>query len=381
MTDSKIKVLQFICPTGFYGAERWILAIAKNFAPNEVDCHLAVTLETNSQDLELVKHYRSECFDMGEVFEIPMSNRFDLKVIKRLVSLIKEKEIDVIHTHGYKSDILGVIAARITGIKCVVTPHGFENSTDWKLRLFIWLGCKAMKYSDKVAPLSPQIVKDVIEHGVDEKDICYIQNGVDLSEVEASRNAKPSQNNQSNDVDKDKKIVGFIGQMISRKNIVDILDIFDKLADKHENLELQLLGDGEERQALEKHCANLKHKDKIKFLGFQNNRLRYLKQFDLFVMTSTLEGIPRCLMEAMAMGIPVAAYDITGIDQLIQTNETGLLTTLGDKESLQQHWEDLLTQPELAKKLANNARTYVNKHYSANRMAAEYYQLFKQLLN
>jgi len=375
MNSPKTRVLEFICPTGFYGAEHWILALAKNFDPAKIQCDLAVTLESNSQDLDLVKHYRAECAHIGDVFEIPMSTRFDMNIIKRLVRLIKDRDIGIIHTHGYKSDILGVIAAKLAGIKSVITPHGFENSSDMKLRFFIWLGCKSMKFADKIAPLSRQLLKDVIEKGIDEKKIVYMQNGVDLTEVEATRiDQSPGK------LQKDNKVIGFIGQMISRKNIFDILDIFDKLCHRHENLELQLLGDGEQRSALEAHTSQLAFKDKIKFLGFQKNRLKYLKQFDLFVMTSTLEGIPRCLMEAMAMGIPVAAYDIAGINQLIKNNETGLLAKLGDKETLELYWEKLLSDSHLSVNLATSAQEFIHKHYSASRMAEEYHQLFNQLL-
>jgi glycosyltransferase involved in cell wall biosynthesis len=375
MEKPKLKILQLICSTGFYGAERWILAMAKNFDPKLIQCDLAITLEDNSKDLELVKHYSSECAHIGEVFEIPMSNRFDIKVITRLVRHVKENQIDIIHSHGYKSDILGVIAAKLAGIKSVITPHGFENATDWKLRLFIWLGCKAMKFADNVVPLSKQIQKDVATHKVNQNYVTYIQNGVDLSEVEATRT-----NLAIKKLDNNKKIIGFIGQMISRKNIIDILDIFDTLSNKHDNLELQLLGDGEVRKALEAHTSLLKNRDKIKFLGFQDERLSYLKQFDLFVMTSSLEGIPRCLMEAMAMGIPVAAYDISGIDQLITNKKTGLLAKFGDKKTLEQHWEKLLTDQALSTELSKNARTFVQDHYSAKRMAREYHELFSQLM-
>jgi glycosyltransferase involved in cell wall biosynthesis len=97
-------------------------------------------------------------------------------------------------------------------------------------------------------------------------------------------------------------------------------------------------------------------------------------------MTSTLEGIPRCLMEAAAANIPVAAYDIPGIDQIIKHNETGLLAKLGDKKTLEQHWESILFTPDIAQKVAQNAKDYVYKHYSANRMAEEYTSLFTSSL-
>jgi len=369
MTKKTIRVLQFICSTGFYGAERWVLALAKHLDPQIIQCDLAVTLEKGSQDLELVKQFKKSC---GETFEVPMSNRFDLSVINKLVSLIKERGIDIIHTHGYKSDILGVVAAKKAGIKCIVTPHGFENAQDIKLRTFIWLGCKSMKYADLVVPLSRQLCNDSANHGVKPSKLVYVQNGVDLSEVEEQR-LKPKTEN-------DVKRIGFVGQMISRKNIFDILDIFETLSDKHDNLQLILLGDGEQRQGLEEYASKLQHAKSIEFLGFRDDRLELLKNFDLFVMTSTLEGIPRCLMEAMAMGVPVAAYNIAGIDQLIKHKENGLLAKLGDKETLSSYWEQLLFDTELAETLASKARAFINKHYSAQRMANEYTNLFQKMI-
>jgi glycosyltransferase involved in cell wall biosynthesis len=372
----KIKVLQFICSTAFYGAERWILALAKHLPSEFIECDLVVTDETENQDLELVNQYKKQCSFIGKVHHIPMQGRFDLRAIKRLASLIKSENVDVIHTHGYKSDIIGVLAARKAGIKSIVTPHGFENAEDIKLRTFIWLGGKMMRLGTVVAPLSKQLVKDSINYGVPESKIHYIQNGVDLSEVNEAR-LDPKV--RADKVPKIKR-VGFIGQMISRKNIRDILDIFEKLHAENLPIELVFLGDGDERDQLENYAQTLSSKNSIQFLGFRDDRLALLKSFDLFVMTSTLEGIPRCLMEAQAMGIPVAAYNIPGIDQLIKHGENGLLAPLHDKDLLKSYWKTLLSDEGYGLELAKNGMSFVEEHYSASRMATEYTELFMELL-
>ena len=107
--------------------------------------------------------------------------------------------------------------------------------------------------------------------------------------------------------------------------------MFERIAGDYPQVKLVLLGDGDARAQYEQHAATLKSADRIRFKGFVNDPLQHLSGFDLFVMTSTLEGIPRCLMESMAMGVPVAAYDIPGVDQLIEHKSTGLLAPLGDK--------------------------------------------------
>ena len=151
MTTAPIKVLHFICSTGFYGAEKWILALANNSDRALVTSELVVTREADNHDLQLVRDFNA----LGlESHEIEMNGRFDPRAIKSLVNLLKKQKIDVLHSHGYKSDILGIIAAKIAGIKCITTPHGFEKTNDRKLEMFIAAGCRTFKYFDYTVPLS-----------------------------------------------------------------------------------------------------------------------------------------------------------------------------------------------------------------------------------
>ncbi len=369
--NRKIRVLHFICSTGFYGAEKWILALVNNQDNDAVHSELVVTKEAENQDLALVREYRA----MGHpVHEIPMSFKFDVRAVNALAELMREREIDIIHTHGYKSDILGVMAARKAGVKCIATPHGFEKLDDWKLNLFIGLGCRSFRYFDYVAPLSSELCDDVRRYNVDESRIVYIRNGVDLKNIDFRL---PSSNPER----KRKPTVGFIGQLIGRKNVVDILDVFDGIATDHPELRLVLLGDGDARAGYEEHAGQCRNADRIEFLGFVDRPLEYLSTFDLFVMTSTLEGIPRCLMESMAAGVPVAAYNIPGVDQLIESGKSGMLAPLGDKEKLTECWNQLLWDDELADRIATGAADTVNEKFSAKRMADEYLALYQQTMS
>lgn len=372
MMVKPINTLQFICPTGFYGAERWIVALGNNMNPDLVRCDLVVTKESAKQNLEIVEQFEKT---KGSSFEIEMSNPFDFTAIKKLCEIIKQREIDIIHSHGYKSDILAYIAARMTGIKCIATPHGFGEAKDFKLKLYLKLGAFCLRFHDQIVPLSKQLFDECLEYGVPESKLRYIQNGVDLKEVIARPDSAILQRPQDR-----KRRIGFIGQMIPRKKISHILEIFDKLWQAEGNIELYLLGDGSDRSMLEAHAQTLSSSSDIHFLGFRADRLEQLAAFDLFVMTSSSEGIPRCLMEAMAMGVPVAAYNILGIDQLLEHDRTGLLAEYGDKEQLLAYWKQLLDDPKPALELANNAKQFILDQFSAKRMADEYAGLFHETL-
>jgi len=365
-----INVLQFICPTGLYGAERWILALNNNLDTEKVISDLTITRESETE-LELVKQFKSIG---GQVFELKMHSRFSISVLRDLCKLIRERNIDIIHTHGYKSDILGLIAAKLTGIKSLSTPHGFGEPKDMKLKAYIFLGKIFLRFFDRISPLSQQLVDEVLSARVSQDKISFIRNGVDLKEVEKYRLHKPNTDHLG------KLKIGYIGQMIPRKKIDHILDIFNDFWLKNNNTELLLLGDGDSRQKMETYANTLPSAEAIHFLGFRNDRLALLNQFDLFVMASSDEGIPRCLMEAIAMGIPVAAYNIPGIDQLVMHKETGLLAEYGDKETLRSYWEKLLTDQTYSRNLAEKGRHSVIKRYSAQRMANEYTALYQTLL-
>jgi len=366
-------VLQFITPAGFYGAERWVLALANNLNTNNVICDLAVTRESETQDLTLAELYPRS---VGNVHYLDMSGRFDFRVVKQLCDVIQKRGIDVIHTHGYKSDILGLLAAKRAGIRCVSTPHGFSGKVGFKLATFIRIGTHMLRYFDRVVPLSEELMEDMRRFGVPAAKISFIRNGVDLTEIDAALEEFGTRTAST----EDQRTIGFIGQMIPRKGIPDLLEMFDQLYQKDRNLKLQLLGDGRQRQELEKKTAGQPSAGAIEFLGFRSDRLELLSRFDLFVMTSSLEGIPRCMMEAMAVGVPVVAYDIPGVDKLVTDLETGLLVPFGDKAALASCCRQILDDPALAGRLTENARKLIDEKYSAARMAREYEQLFADLL-
>ena len=371
---NQVKVLQFITPAGFYGAERWILALANNSHTDAIDIQLAVTKESETQDLSVARYFKA---NGGVVHQIPMAGRFDLRAVKALVQLIRDNDIDIIHTHGYKSDILGFLASRWAGIKCVSTPHGFSNKVDFKLGLFIKLGVFFLRYFDQVAPLSEELMTDMKTFKVPVEKTALIRNGVDLKEIDATI-AELKDKPESNALGAKK--IGYIGQLIPRKCVNDLLDVFNELYQDDNSLALELIGEGSQKEALQKKASTLPSKEAIEFLGFKEDRFHYLSKFSLFVMTSSLEGIPRCIMEAMSFGIPVVAYDIPGVDKLVKDHETGLLAKFGDKESLKLMSKKALYDPALCHTLTQNGRNFIEAQYSAKRMAEEYEMLYQKML-
>ncbi|PAV27041.1 glycosyltransferase [Tamilnaduibacter salinus] len=368
-----LRILQFITPAGFYGAERWVLALVNNLDSEHVTPFLAVTDEGGGQDLTFLDYWPG---DKGEISRIAMNGRFDWRAIDRLSRVIRDRKIDVLHTHGYKSDIVGWMAARKAGIPCVSTPHGFPTSAGLKMRLFIGAGSFLLRYFNAVAPLSEALQRDMQRLKVPAERTRMIQNGVDLKEIDEALASDVGEHDLRTP---GCFTIGYIGQMIPRKGLRHLLSAFDRFHAKYPESQLVLVGDGGERSELEALAQSMASGQAIHFAGFRADRLRLLRQFDVFAMTSALEGIPRCMMEAMAVGTPVVAYDIPGVDLLIEQGVTGLSVQHGDDDGLSQCFETVLEDSRAASARAEAARQLIEEQYSARRMALEYEQVFREL--
>jgi len=380
MSDTRqMNVLQFICSTGFYGAERWVLAIVNHFDKAQVNSSLLVTSENPNQEIEIVNRFPSDL----PAIRIEMRNRFDFSAVKKIADYLVTNKIDVIHTHGYKSDILGLLAARKAGIPCVSTPHGFGEINDAKLRLYKNIGCFSLRYFNAVAPLSQQLTAEIKALKIPEHKIVYIPNGVDISEIDRHIESDAPGNEDKHAtpaVAAEPPTIGYIGRLAHGKAIHNMLNIFDSIWQSNPTYELKLIGDGPLRQSLETQAKSLDSRKNIHFLGFRHDRIELMKKFDLFLMTSVSEGIPRSLMEAMALNIPIAAYDIPGINELLTHNDTALLAPLNDTDKLSEHCKMLLNDNELAARLTESARNHLTKTHSAESMAHSYQSLYRKLL-
>lgn len=367
-----VNVAHFITPIGFYGAERWILALASKMGGARGRCELVITSENPEQRFEIFEQYPASA---GGKYRLEMAGRFDVSIIGRLAELLVEQEIDVIQTHGYKSDIIGYLAARRAGIACISTPHGFGLHKNIKIRLFTYISTLFLKRFDRVVPLSEGLAGQVRKMGVEESRIRVIENAFDVDEIDAV--IKASHNGRASKISR----IGYVGQLISRKQIDQLISVFARLSAKEPDLELIIAGEGEQRDDLEAQANLLECRAKISFLGYVEDRLELMRTLDMFVMTSTSEGIPRSLMEAMAMSIPVVAYNIPGVDVLIEHDTTGLLAPLNDQDSLESNISSLVVNIGAAQRLGNNARMHVEKRFSASRMSDEYQALYIDLLN
>jgi len=366
--DHRINVFHLIGSTGLYGAERWVLALMRALDPARVHCTLVNLVDDASGESQVVAAARSRGL---HAFDFNTGGKFNPFSALRLARRARAQGTHIIQGHGFKSDMVGLLTARLAGCKAMTTPHGWSFEADRKLQFYEKLDRALFPWMDVVCPLSPDLAQEIIDSGK-KNNVRLIFNGVDLDEIrEVPAAARPADQVFS---------IGYIGQLIDRKDLATLLAALQLLLSEQAEVRLTVVGDGPREPALLQETTRLGIEDRVSFLGFRSDAPAYLKTFDAFVLPSLMEGIPRCIMEAMACSIPVVVSDIPGNRDLVVHNETGLLFAPRDSRDLAQQLRYLMEHPEQGEAMALRARQKVETQFSNRTMAAQYTDLYRELL-
>jgi glycosyltransferase involved in cell wall biosynthesis len=298
--------------------------------------------------------------------------------VEQATRLLDDLKPDVLHTHQIGALwYLGQAAVR-TGLKCVVhTEHSdhVRQTRSWlgkvRARYLWWRGGRLAK---RVCCVSPDIAAAVRRWGtVPAGRVAVVPNGIDVERYGEGRGRRTGGRRTDDEI-----VIGTVGRLneVKRQNL--LIEAFARLAGEFPQLRLLLVGDGPERQRLEEQTKRLGVAERVNFAGFQAQPEAFLRQMDVFALTSRHEAMPLSLLEAWASGLPVVASAVGGIPAIVEHGQTGLLFNSGDCEALIQSLRNILTDKNLASALADHGHAEVVAKYSLQRMADDYerqYQL------
>lgn len=186
------------------------------------------------------------------------------------------------------------------------------------------------------------------------KKVTLLPNWIDFNQKTAARTTAKSSS------------IVFVGRLHPVKRVPLLLEAFAQLRKKIPNIMLKIVGDGEERQNLLELSQKLELGNSVTFMGFQTHDkvLQIMKQSDLIVLPSKMEGNPRVIVEAMMLKVPVVAAKVIGIKDIIKHGETGHLIAKDVPEDLAQAIEYVLTNKQYAEKIAENAYEFAKQNFS-----------------
>jgi glycosyltransferase involved in cell wall biosynthesis len=367
-----MKILHVIDSGGLYGAEIMLL----NLVEEQIVLGLKPVIASIGDHKTAEKPLEREALMRGfPLIFFRMAPGPNVSGAYRLLKYAREEGFDLIHSHGYKGNILlGFIPRVFRRIPLVSTLHGYTSIEGiTKMRLYEWLDTLSHKMLDAVVLVNlgmlnhPKIKK--------QKKIKFhvINNGIPVQKADKKKEKKPRTGSET-------LTIGSIGRLSTEKGYTFLIEAFSLLIRKGVDARLVLIGDGYERPLLEECVKRHNLWQNVEFTGYMRNAKQYMDDFDIYAISSLTEGLPITLLEAMAARTPVVATAVGGIPDVIENNREGLLVPPCNPQSMADSFFKLSKDPLFSSQLADKAYDKLIRIYSSRKMAEEYRSLYLSII-
>lgn len=319
------KVLFVVTKSNFGGAQRYVYDLATRLPREKYHAAVASGPDAKGNTGRLSHQLNERQIATIEVPELTrdVSPFDDVRAFFALTGLLRVEKPDVVHLNSSKAAGLGALAARLAGVKRIVfTVHGLpadEERPRWQQALIALLTWLTAMLSHRTITLSEDAFERVRRLPFLFKKTALIYSGIEAPEFLLPREAR----DELRAIDPaipDGFLVGSIGELHTNKGFDVAIEAIAK-----GGTHLVLIGDGEDREALEAHAEQLGVADRIHFLGFVPDAAKYVRAFDAFLLPSRKEGLPYALLEAGTGHVPVIASDIPGVRDVVLPDFTGIL--------------------------------------------------------
>ena len=302
-----------------------------------------------------------------------------IKSTYKIFKFLKENRFDIVHVHTPVAAMIGRLAAFFARIPLVVyTAHGFyfhEDMTPIKKYFFISLEILFGFITSLLFTQSLEDTKSAIYYNILSKDKVFtIGNGVDLKRFNPE-NIKSSNIRNLLNIPSDAFVIGMISRLVKEKGVEEFLQAAEKIYNENNNCYFLLIGEFQSHDHAEGvevalKLAQNKLRGNLILTGYRSDIPELMNIMDLYVLPSWREGMPRSIIEAMAMSLPVLATDIRGSREEVIPNKTGWLVPVKSPERLTEGMILFIKNPEWGKKLGFNGRKRVLSHYDEQKVVS-----------
>ncbi len=282
----------------------------------------------------------------------------------------------VAHAHSAHAHALGVPAARWAGVPAVVV----SRRVDFLVRKNPFSRWKYAMPVDRYLCISEGVRQAMLASGVRDERLRIVPSGVDLEAVWAAGVKAAPAIRELAGLPPDAEVLGTVASLAPHKNHALLLDAASAVVRTRPRAHFVWLGEGECRVALERQRAKLGLESRVHLMGFRPDALALLRQFDVFVLSSYLEGLCTSLLDAQALGVPIVATAVGGVPEVVRDGETGRLVRGLEPGPLAAAIIEALERPDLRATWTRHARSSVEAFgiaHTAERTLAAYREVLE----
>jgi glycosyltransferase involved in cell wall biosynthesis len=306
----------------------------------------------------------------------------DLRALVGLHRLMRAWRPAIVHTHTAKAGVLGRLAARSAGVPTVVhTYHGHVLRgyfSPAQTALFRWLETRLAAAADALVAVSDAVKEDLVGLGIAPAErIRVIPLGLELEHLAAALPRGVLRGEAG--IPEGVPLVGMVGRLVPIKDVPTFLRAARIVRETRPEARFALVGDGEERPALESLCRELDLDGKVTFFGWRRDLAAVYGDLDVVVNASRNEGTPVALIEALAAAKPVVATRVGGTPDLLGEGERGRLVPPAEPLALARAVLETLEESEAARRRAQAGREHVLARHSSDRLVRDVDALYREL--
>lgn len=372
----KKKILFVITKSNWGGAQKYVYDLATTLPKDlfEVSVAFGGTGEHKAEAGELEIRLKEvgirTIFLKNFMRDVRLRSEFF--ALLELFKLFRKERPDIIHINSSKVGGLGAVAGRLAGVKKIVfTSHGLvyeENRPALQKAIIKFLSWVTFFFSTNTVMISKQTFEKASRLPFIKGRLHLIYNGlphVTYIDRDFARNNFISRMNADDSI-RDKTWICTISELHKNKGLEYIIPSF---ADERlQDCIFIVMGEGEERNNLEKIIKDNGLESKVFLPGHVQHAATYLKAFDIFTLTSIKEGHPYVLLEAGHASLPVIGTNIPGITDMIEDEKTGILIQSKNTKEITEAIFYLLSKPELTKACAESFHNKIMNDFSLERM-------------
>jgi glycosyltransferase involved in cell wall biosynthesis len=290
--------------------------------------------------------------------------------------VVREHGINVVQTHGYKSNVLGFFLHFFTRTPWIGFAHGYTDD-NWKMRLYNRLDRFVLRCADRIVTVSDSMRALLITHGVERDRIRLIYNAIDMPD--SQRQLDRTALKQAHGIASGRRVIGVIGRLNPEKGQRVFLNALRQVVATCPDVAALIVGEGQDREALERYAYAHGLSGNVIFTGYLENVLDYYGILDLLVVPSLSEGLPNAVLEAMSFGVPVLATRVGGIPEIIGDGN-GVLVEPDDPQALADRIVELLSNEPLRMSIAATGRNSLYPRFDPDHRARQIVSVYEELL-
>jgi glycosyltransferase involved in cell wall biosynthesis len=364
----RVKVLHLVNGDLYAGAERVQDLLAQSLGEFGFELSFACLKPGR---FAVDRHWRE-----APLFDVAMRSRLDLSPARRVATLIRQGNYQLLHTHSPRAAVVGRVASTLAGVPMVHhlhSPAAADTERYWRNQVNALVERWSVRRASALVAVSDSIANYARRQGLSRGPVTVVHNGVSVEGPLAER-ATPHA----------PWALGTVALFRPRKGLEVLLESLAQLRGRGHDVRLRAVGafhDAPYEAEIKALAARLRLDDVVEWVGFKRDVIAQMRAMDLFVLPSLFgEGLPMVVLEAMAAGVPVVGTRVEGVPEAIRDGVDGLIAAPADAHALAREIERIIRGEADWQALRREAHLRQAAHFSDRSMAAGVAQVYRRLL-